>query len=211
MDRRDLILMGAAIPAAALVAGNAAAQSNTIGPGEFAKTSSGKHPLTWNWSRNDNFNINLIIDRVSTIDLRFGSNFRLRDDRQRMSVCAVSICLRGPGSDAVWANNFNPFIGKPPEIPGMFARQNILPDVETSTGNFDRFKYAHFSLSTFHQIDTPGHYRVEVWGRARSSAYPGADGEFPNPSADGNVSYDFDSFDADGGNQHQNHLTVRLT
>lgn len=209
MHRRTVLSLALAAPFV-LRSGRGFATVPIIVHGEWTKTHSGANDMFWNWRRNNNFTIELDVEHATTLRVDFAANFKLKSDRERMSVCAVSIGLRGPASNQSWPGTSDPFVNRPPEIPGCFARVNILPDLKTQHGEHDRHKYAHMSLGTLHAISEPGFYRVEVWGRARSSHYPGTDGEFESPGADGNVSFDFDSFDAYGGTQPQNHLTVEL-
>lgn len=178
--------------------------------GQMAKVSSFGNDLFWNWRRNNNLVIELDVQHPARLRVAFNAAFGLNPARTRMSVWAVSIGLRGPAADQTWPGTSNAFAMRPTEIPGCFARGNILPNVLVDGGGSDRHKYASPALATAHYIATPGRYRVEVWARARSSANPGTDGEWECPGADGNIRYDFDAFDAYAGSQPQNHLTVEL-
>lgn len=217
MDRRRLLALAASATAAPLVfSQRALASIPSITHGQFAKTHTTKNDLFWNWRRAEQFTVALRVDRPARLELHFNACLKLADDRERMSVYALSAGLRGPAATNVWPGTENPFWGRPPEIPGCFIRGNILPSLVTQpTGGGDRHKYATPSFSTIHQINDPGFYRVEIWARARSSAYMGQATNYdetgiPNPGGDGNVQFDLDPYDAFLGSQPQNQLVVEL-
>jgi len=182
----------------------------------FAKTHTPRSDMFWNWRRVQQFTIALRAERRAPLRLHFNASLKLADDRERMSVYAISAGLRGPAPANEWPGTDDPFWGRPPEIPGCFVRANILPSLVTQpTGGGDRHKYATPSFSTIHQIEEPGFYRVEIWARARSSAYMGQATNYdetgtPNPGGDGNVQFDLDPYDAYLGTQPQNQLVVEL-
>jgi hypothetical protein len=223
MNRRSVLLSPLALPWLAVPA--RASSTPLITHGQFTKTHSTGQDMFWHWRRNDHFSIALSVDYPAIIDLRFSASLRLKAHMQRMSVAAVRACLRGPARRNNWPAHTDPFHDMPPEIPGCFWRENILPDLRTSTGEHDRHKYATAEFSTLHYIQQPGFYRVEIWSRARSSWNKGSlpyetgpDYELPpseippgpRGSADGNVIFELDPYDADNARQPQNHLTVEL-
>lgn len=194
--------------------------------GEFVKTQSGANDLFWHWRRNNNFTITLEVTEPTHLWLSFNSVMKLNPNMPRMSVYAVSVGLRGPKETDVWTTeDADPFYSRPAEIPGCFARENLLPDLYTSTGQYDRHKYGQVAFSTLHEIEEEGFYRVEVWARARSTYNQGSIEYEVSPNytlptsqtppgerggADGNVQFDFDPYDAYSATQKQNQLCVKL-
>lgn len=218
MDRRTFLSLGAAAVGGPLL-DQAAAFANTVPPlishGGVAKTHVVANDMFWHWRRCNPFTIGLHVTQPTRLRLHFNACLRLTDKMSRMSVAAVRACLRGPQAGNDWSAFDNPFHQMPPEIPGCFWRENILPNLVTwPSGSTDRHKYAVAGFSTVHEIAAPGFYRVEIWSRARSSEFPGPYTDPVTgsevPSADGNVRFDFEPYDAFAGSAPQNQLVCEM-
>lgn len=221
--RRTAELLTAALVSSAF-SGPTFADVPSITHGEFAKVQSGANDMFWHWRRNNNLTIELYVEHATTLTVMFNAGVRLNPSMPRMSVYAISIGLRGPQETNDWSAFSDPFASRPPEIPGAFVRENVLPSLRNEAGYYDRHKYGHAAIATMHHVE-PGYYRVEVWSRARSTYNQGSL-PFEEPpyyalppsqippgergAADGNVRFEFDPYDAYGATQPQNHLTVKL-
>ena len=139
----------------------------------------------WNMRRFGAFDVVLMLTKDGVLDIRFGADVVHRRTIDRVSDVSLCAMLRGPQPDQVFESD--PFVIGPAKIiPGCCSGRNILPRCMVANVygvhiGEDEQKYENITFSTLHEIKyegagLPQYYRVESWGKARSDANPGGDG-----------------------------------
>lgn len=139
----------------------------------------------WNMRRFGAFDVVLEVTKPSVIDLRFSADVVHRRSIDRVSDVSLMARIRGPQANTAFEGD--PFVWAGSQtIPGCCSGRNILPRVMVANvysvyiGD-DEQRYENISFSTLHPIaysgnGSPQYHRIEIWGKARSDANPGGDG-----------------------------------